>query len=101
MSRRTGIFNLAVLRLAELNRLFRYRYGNGDLYELPDDDSGRHDLRHLLHHHGLLHGNPIRMRNIVAARAPWMDSVEATEIIQEACRSPANGPQESSARNRA
>jgi hypothetical protein len=38
------VFNLAVLRLAEINRLCRDRYGGGDLYELPDDDGGRRDL---------------------------------------------------------
>jgi hypothetical protein len=82
----TRSFNLAVLRLAEINKLCRHRYGG--FGELPDDDSGRHDLHVLMHHHALLHSNVVRMRNIIAAKAPWMDSVEAGEIIQDACRSP-------------
>jgi hypothetical protein len=81
-------FNLAVLRLADLNKLFRHRYGHGDLFELPDDDSGRHDLQLLLHHHACLHGNIVRMRSIIAARAPWMESDEAAEIINDTCRGP-------------
>jgi hypothetical protein len=82
------VFNLAILRLAEINRLCRDRYGGGDLYELPDDDSGRHDLNIMLHHHGMLHANPVRMRNVIAARAPWMESDEAAGIIQPAASSP-------------
>jgi hypothetical protein len=79
-------FNLAVQRLAELNKLFRYRYGGGDLYELPDDDSGRHDLLLLLHHHARLHGNSIRMRQLIKARAPWMRANEVDETLCDVAR---------------
>jgi hypothetical protein len=75
-------FNMAMLRVAELHRLFRDRYPGGDCYELPHDDSGRHDLHLLLHHLVNLHGDPQRMRKAIKARAPWLPADEADRKIR-------------------
>jgi hypothetical protein len=75
-------FIMAMLRVAELHRLFRDRYPGGDCYELPPDDSGRHDLHLLLHHLVNLHGDPQRMRKAIKARAPWLPADEADRKIR-------------------
>jgi hypothetical protein len=60
------------LRLGDLRRLLRARYG----HTLPDDDAGRDDLELLLmlsfeRHHS----------NVVSLWAPWMPTAEAERLI--------------------
>jgi len=81
-------FNMAMLRVAELHRLFRDRYDGGDCYELPPDDSGRHDLHLLLHHLVNLHGDPQRMHKAIKARAPWLQPDEADKKIRSVFAQP-------------
>lgn len=61
--------SMAVLRIAELNRLFVHRYGR----ELPDDDAGRDDAQIVAHHIAALSIQPERrIVDWLGLRAPWM-----------------------------
>src|SRR5436190_11087124 len=62
--------SMAALRVAELRRLFRARYGA----ELPDDDAGRADARLMAHHLAHRIGDPARrIVSWLASAAPWLD----------------------------
>jgi hypothetical protein len=66
-------FSIATLRVAELRRLFRARYGT----VLPDDDAGRDDALVMAHH---LAKRPDAERNIrvwLGLWCPWMTGIEA------------------------
>lgn len=68
------------LRLGELRRLCRHRYG-GD--ELPDDDAGRSDLREIFAVIGLGTGNVIADMNEEAKiLVPWMEPKEVERIAR-------------------
>jgi hypothetical protein len=75
--RRSAPPGIKALRLAQLFRLFANRYGG----PLPDDDSGRGDLRILLHHLGCTRDAADRMRSCARTWAPWLDDVEREQII--------------------
>ena len=67
--------SLASLRVAELNRLFFFRYGA----TLPEDDSGRDDIEVMAHHLAHLPGNAARrIRSWITDRAPWFSNPEQT-----------------------
>ena len=73
------------LRLGDLKRLLRHRYGP----TLPDDDAGREDLRELLLPVSLRVDSPVLvMRNIIETWAPWMDAAETYSILQEIEQTP-------------
>ncbi|MFL9824105.1 hypothetical protein [Rhodoplanes sp. SY1] len=75
---------VTLIRLRELERLFRSRYGT----ELPDDDAGRDDLKIVAQH--IVHLGPDAERHIVhwaQLWAPWLPTSEATAL---AIRSIAN-----------
>ena len=73
------------LRLGDLQRLLRHRYG----YCLPDDDAGREDLYELLLPISLgANGDWIKMKNCIEVWAPWMDSGEAMQLIDQINRMP-------------
>jgi hypothetical protein len=67
------------LRLGDLKRLFRKRYG----HTLPDDDAGREDLRELLLPISLGSEAGRKMENAVAVWAPWMATDEAQQLIDQ------------------
>jgi hypothetical protein len=75
-------FNIAVLRVEELDRFYGDRYG-GRAYVLPDDDAGRDDADVMRCHFA---GCPDASKEIVlqwlAAHAPWMTPAEADQLLQ-------------------
>ena len=67
------------LRLGDLKRLLRERYGA----TLPDDDAGRDDLVELLLPISLRVNSSAKvMRNIIETWAPWMEAAEAYFLLQ-------------------
>jgi hypothetical protein len=72
------------LRLGDLKRLFRHRWGP----ELPDDDAGREDLRELLLAISLGQHAEIKMPKAIEVWAPWMPPNEATLLIDNVNRTP-------------
>lgn len=72
------------LRLGNLHKLFRDRYGP----TLPNDDAGRADLRELLLPISLAPNAAIKTPKVIEVWAPWMKSDEATELIDEINRLP-------------
>ena len=67
------------LRLGDLKRLLRSRYG----HTLPDDDAGREDLRLLLWTISMGQGDWTKLKNAIEVWAPWMDTDEALQLIDE------------------
>ena len=83
--RRGRHVGIAALRVAQINRLFRARYGE----TLPDDDAGRDDAEVMAHH--LAHrgsGAERRIASWVALRAPWMSAVEVAAMIARVIAKP-------------
>jgi hypothetical protein len=76
---------LTRVRLREIERLCRYRWG----WTLPDDDSGRDDFVIAAHHIAHLRGD-VREHIIAWAGVwcPWMTAVEATAIAAEVMAEP-------------
>jgi hypothetical protein len=72
------------LRLSNLRKLFRNRYGP----TLPDDDAGREDLHELLLPISLGPHADIKMSNAIEVWAPWMHEHEASQIIEQINRTP-------------
>jgi hypothetical protein len=72
------------LRLGDLKRLLRWRYGP----ILPDDDAGRDDLRLLLLTISMGQGDWTKLKNTIEVWAPWMDADEALQVIDEINRTP-------------
>jgi hypothetical protein len=76
--------SMAVLRIAELRRLYLNRYGT----VLPDDDAGRDDALIMAHH---LAKRPNAERNIglwLGLWAPWMSEAEAEALIEQVLAKP-------------
>jgi hypothetical protein len=65
--------SIAVLRIAELRRLYRHRYG----YSLPEDDAGRDDAEIMAHH---LAKRPDAERNITLWLGLWCPWMAGTEV---------------------
>jgi hypothetical protein len=76
--------SIPTLRVAELRRLFRARYG----HVLPDDDAGRDDALVTVHH--LAHGQDTELRigNWLELWAPWMPGSEAAGMLAKAVAKP-------------
>jgi hypothetical protein len=72
------------LRLGDLRKLFRGRYGA----TLPDDDAGREDLRELLLPISVGANANIKMTNAIEVWAPWMQPIEATQLIDTINQTP-------------
>jgi hypothetical protein len=83
MSERKG-FSIAALRVGELTRLLRSRWG----VTLPDDDAGRDDLWVIFQHQACLLNPRKRMWNFAEVFAPWLDEREREEIFDEVLRNP-------------
>jgi hypothetical protein len=76
--------SIAMLRIAELRRLYRARYG----HELPDDDAGRDDAEIMAHH---LANRPDAERNItvwLGLWAPWMTGTEVANMTAKVIAKP-------------
>jgi hypothetical protein len=74
------------VRVGDLTKVFGGRYGGAKLYQFPDEDAGRDDLRILLDHYA--YANPLAMWRVVKARAPWMTDDERDELLEEVNESP-------------
>lgn len=75
---------IAALRLNDLARLFRARYG----LTLPDDDAGRDDLQVALSHIAPLANSRGRMGRYIEIWAPWLTVKEAKVLIDQALTDP-------------
>lgn len=75
---------IASLRLSDLARLFRARYG----ITLPNDDAGRDDLHVALCHIAMLTNARERMGRYVEIWAPWLTVAEARQVIDHALTNP-------------
>lgn len=71
---------LAALRLKDLARLFRARYG----VTLPDDDAGRDDMMVAVSHLASLAHPRQRIEKWLDLWAPWLSRAESTDIIAKA-----------------
>ena len=65
------------LRLGNLRKLFRHRYGP----ILPDDDAGRAELRELLLPISVSANADRKMPKTIELWAPWMGQQEALALI--------------------
>lgn len=75
---------IATLRLNDLAKLYRARYGQ----VLPDDDAGREDLATGLSHIATLSTARERMRDYLNLWAPWMTGGEGAAMIDYALTHP-------------
>lgn len=71
---------LAALRLHDLARLFRARYG----VTLPDDDAGRDDMMVAVNHLASLAHPKGRIEKWLDLWVPWLSRAESQQIISEA-----------------
>lgn len=76
---RRSPMQLIALRLHDLAILFRSRYGRG---ELPDDDSGRDDLRIAVNHLACLPRPQKAIAVWLELWAPWLTLAERAEIVR-------------------
>jgi hypothetical protein len=67
------------LRLRDMRNYLRCRYG----HTLPDDDAGREDLRELLYPISVGPNAAIKMPKAIEIWAPWMNTKEAAELIDD------------------
>jgi hypothetical protein len=83
--RRARPISMAALRIAELRRLFKARYGD----ELPDDDAGRADAALMAHHLARRPGDPHRRIALwLVQHAPWMPADERERLADDAIAKP-------------
>lgn len=83
-SQKRGRFSITAARIAELKRLFAFRYGR----MLPDDDSGRDDAFVMVNHLAL---RPDAMRHIkhwLDLWAPWMGENEVGPLTAKVMAKP-------------
>jgi hypothetical protein len=77
--------SMAVLRCAEINRLFADRYSR----VLPDDDAGRDDARIMAHHLAMMSGDQrSRLKSWLTVWAPWMPPDELAALTDAAIAKP-------------
>lgn len=77
--------SIAAVRIAELHRLFRHRYGR----TLPDDDAGRDDVQIMAHHLAQRPGDAKRrIRSYIELQAPWMPPADAAALIDSVVAKP-------------
>ncbi|MDB5937583.1 MAG: hypothetical protein JWQ01_4927 [Massilia sp.] len=82
--KRRSPMQLVGLRLNDLAKLFRSRYGT----TLPDDDAGRDDLMVAVHHLASLAHPRGHMTRWLEVWAPWLTIVEQKAIMAEAIANP-------------
>jgi len=81
----------AAIRIAELNRLYRSRYGRiGEaICELPNDETGRSLVVIVAHHLIRLAGEPRRrLTDWGREFAPWMTIADVDDVLAAVTRSP-------------
>lgn len=75
----------ASIRVAELNRLYRARYGE----HVPDDDRGRAAMWIVAQHLIQMAGHPQqRLMAWAGLMAPWLTVVEATKVLGDVAMHP-------------
>lgn len=82
--RRRSPMQLVGLRLNDLAKIFRHRYGN----VLPNDDAGRDDLLVAVHHLASLAHPRGHIAKWLDLWAPWLTLAEHKTIIGDALASP-------------
>lgn len=75
---------LVALRMSDLATLYRSRWGT----TLPDDDSGRDDLKVAINHLACLAHPRGHIANWIEVWAPWLTSAEQAEIVQPILANP-------------
>lgn len=75
---------LVSLRLNDLAKLFRHRYG----VELPDDDAGRDDLAVAINHISSLQHPRRHAANWIDLWAPWLTATEQRRMVDAAIADP-------------
>jgi len=75
---------MAALRIAEIRRLYRDRYGR----VLPDDDAGRDDLLVMAQHMARRPDGPRLIRMYIELEAPWMTPDATDELIARVIAKP-------------
>jgi hypothetical protein len=78
------VFPVTALRVAELTRLMRLRWGP----TLPEDDAGRDDLWLILQHQARLSDPRKRMLNSSQVLAPWLNERELEALLDQILRHP-------------
>lgn len=81
--KRSSPRQLAVLRVHELGRLYKARYGD----VMPDDDAGRDDMMLVLHHLVGLPQGPRRCAVWLEQWAPWINIGDQRTMIAAAATS--------------
>lgn len=81
---RRSPMQLVGLRLNDLARLFRARYG----VALPDDDAGRDDMLVALHHLVRLRGHSGQAERWLEIWVPWLSAAEHDIVIAEVTAEP-------------
>ena len=82
-SRRTPM-QIVALRLHDLAKLFRHRYG----LTLPDDDAGRDDLDIAINHLANLARPRRHIANWIELWAPWLTAKEQADMVGAALANP-------------
>jgi hypothetical protein len=82
--RRRSPMQLVTLRLHDLAKLFRGRYG----HVLPDDDAGRDDLSVAVHHLACLPHPQKPIDHWLELWAPWLTLKERKQIVGDALSNP-------------
>lgn len=83
--RRRRVSPRSAVRLRELERFFRYRYGD----ILPDDDAGRDDLLVAAHHIATTYRAPDRhIRAWASLWAPWLTEDELAALVRQVIQNP-------------
>jgi hypothetical protein len=77
-------FPIAAIRVKEIMRLFRYRWGP----TLPDDHAGRDTLWLVLQHLASLRSARQRMLNFTQVFSPWLRDCEREMLFDEILRNP-------------
>ncbi len=72
--------DISSIRIRELERLFRHRYGP----LLPDDDSGRDDLQIVIEHLSFMEYSQERIASWSSKWAPWMPEQELEQLVGDA-----------------
>lgn len=76
---------IAALRIRDLSRLMRARYGS----QLPNDAVGRDCARIIVHHLAALSGDPRkRISGWLELWAPWLQLLDAKQLLIEAISNP-------------
>lgn len=81
---RRSPMQLVGLRLNDLARLFRARYGT----VLPDDDAGRDDMLVALHHLVRLRGHTGQAERWLEVWAPWLGDEEISRVLADVTAEP-------------